>query len=240
LLRSFLLTYQIDRSYPVEEADKGPERGLAFWILIVSIVIGIGCGAALAWRRSFGFGALASTTSVGAAVDKPAWQGDLAALRREMTQSAQASQQLLAAQEAEINRLSGQIVPLLLKLEVIPAQLASVDKHGWQGDLATLRQEMTQSAQASQQLQAAQDAEIRRLSDQVVALSSKLELLRPVTSAQAAMPGPTPGPDGALAPAAVRKSAIPLPKRRPEVPNPIAAEPAGGRIATGGLPHLEH
>jgi hypothetical protein len=223
------LTYQIDRSYTqAEEANEGPERGLAFWILIVSIVIGIGCGAALAWRRPFGFGALASTTSVGAAVDKPAWQGDLAALRAEIAQSAQASQQLLTTQEAEINRLSGQIVPLLLKLELIPGQPASVDKQGLQSDLAVLRQEITQSAQASQQLQAAQDAEIRRLSDQVAALSSKLELLRPMTSAQAAMPEPTPGPDGALAPTAVRKSAIPLPKRRPEASNPIAAESAGG------------
>jgi hypothetical protein len=239
------VTYRTDNSNALEEevsASRDDDR-LASRILIVSLLIGITCGSALAWRWSSGFGAIiqaASTKTIGAAVDMPAWQGDLAALRQEMAQSAQASQQLLAAQQAEIDRLSGQIVPLLLKLELIPAQLASVDKQGWQGDLAALRQELTQSAQASQQLQAAREAEIRRLSDQVVALSSKLELLHP-TSAQAAMPEPTPGAAGALAPAAARKSATPLPKKRPEAPKPIAAEPAdtkpdGGPITIGGLP----
>jgi hypothetical protein len=236
------VTYRTDNSNALEEevsASRDDDR-LASRILIVSLLIGITCGSALAWRWSSGFGAIiqaASTKTVGAAVDKPAWQGDLAALRQELTQSAQASQQLLAAQQAEIDRLSGVVVPLLLKLEPIPGQLGSVDK---QGDLAALRQELTQSAQASQQLQAAREAEIRRLSDQVVALSSKLELLHP-TSAQAAMPEPTPGAAGALAPAAARKSATPLPKKRPEAPNPIAAEPAdtepaGGPITIGGLP----
>jgi hypothetical protein len=239
------VTYRTDNSNALEEevsASRDDDR-LVSRILIVSLLIGITCGSALAWRWSSGFGAIiqaASTKTIGAAVDMPAWQGDLAALRQEMAQSAQASQQLLAAQQAEIDRLSGQIVPLLLKLELIPAQLASVDKQGWQGDLAALRQELTQSAQASQQLQAAREAEIRRLSDQVVALSSKLELLHP-TSAQAAMPEPTPGAAGALAPAAARKSATPLPKKRPEAPKPIAAEPAdtkpaSGPITIGGLP----
>jgi hypothetical protein len=239
------VTYRTDDSNALKEevsASRDDDR-LASRILIVSLLIGITCGSALAWRWSSGFGAIiqaASTKTIGAAVDKPNWQGDLAALRQEMAQSAQASQQLLAAQQAEIDRLSSQVVPLLLKLELIPAQLASVDKQGWQGDLAALRQELTQSAQASQQLQAAREAEIRRLSDQVVALSSKLELLHP-TSAQAAMPEPTPGAAGALAPAAGRKSATPLPKKRPEAPKPIAAEPAdtkpaGGPITIGGLP----
>jgi len=239
------VTDRTDDSNALEEegsASRDDDR-LASRILIVSLLIGITCGSALAWRWSSGFGAIiqaASTKTISAAVDKPNWQGDLAALRQEMAQSAQASQQLLAAQQAEIDRLSGQVVPLLLKLELIPAQLASVDKQGWQGDLAALRQELTQTAQASQQLQSAREAEIRRLSDQVVALSSKLELLHP-TSAQAAMPEPTPGAVGALAPAAARKSATPLPKKRPEAPKPIAAEPAdtkpaGGPITIGGLP----
>ena len=228
------MTYRTHNSNVLEEEVSASLDGdrLASRILIVSLLIGIACGSALAWRWwSSGFGAIsaASTATIGAAVDKPAWQDDLAALRQEMEQSAQASQQLLAAQEAEIKRLSGQIVPLLLKLELIPAQLVSVDKQGWQGDLAALRQEMTQSAQTSQQLLVAQEAEIKRLSDQVVALSSKLE---------------TPGPADALAPAAVRKSATPLPKKRPEAPKPIAVEPAdtkpaGGPITIGGLPlHL--
>jgi hypothetical protein len=187
LPQSFRVTDQTDpyATDDVHEDDEISDRKFASRILIVSLLIGITCGSALAWRWSSGFGAIiqaASTKTVGAAVDNPAWQGDLAALR----------------------------------------------------------QELTQSAQASQQLQAAQQAEIRRLSDQVVALSSKLELLHS-TSAQAAMPEPTPGAAGALAPAAARKSATPLPKKRPEAPKPIAAEPAdtkpaGGPITIGGLP----
>jgi hypothetical protein len=222
------VTFQTDRSYTLEEeyagADEESKRGLTFWILIVSIVIGIGCGSALAWRWSFGLGPLVSTTPT----DKPGWSDDLAALRQEMTQTAQASQQLLAAQQAEIKRLSGQVLELTSKLELIPSATpvgASVDTPPWQGDLAALRREMMQSAQTSHQLRAAQDAEFGQLSRQVAALSSKLELLHPMTSAHAAMPGPTPEAADAPAPAAVRKSAIPLPKKRPEVPNAIVAEP---------------
>jgi hypothetical protein len=230
------VTYRTDDSNAEEElsASRDDDR-LASRILIVSLLIGICCGSALAWRWwSFGFGAIpaASTKAVGAAVDKPAWQGDLAAVRQEMEQSAQASQQLLAAQEAEIKRLSDQVVALSSKLEQPPAPLASTESVGaavdtptWQGDLAALRREMMQSAQTSHQLGGAQDAQLRLLSDQVAALSNKLELLHPMTAAQAAMAEPTPTPVGKLAPAAVRKSAIPLPKKRPEVPNPIAAEP---------------
>jgi len=170
LPQSFRVTDQTD-PYETDDAHQDEEisdRKFASRILIFTILVGVGCGSALAGRWSSGFGAIiqaASTKTISAAVDKPNWQGDLAALRQEMAQSAQASQQLLAAQQAEIDRLSGVVVPLLLKLEPIPGQLASVDKQGWQGDLAALRQELTQSAQASQQLQVAGEAEIRRLSD---------------------------------------------------------------------------
>jgi hypothetical protein len=228
------VTYRTHDSNAEEELSASRDDArFASRILIVSLLIGICCGSALVWRWSFGFGAIpaASTTTIGAAVGKPAWQGDLAALQQEMAQSAQASQQLLAAQEAEIRRLSDQVVALSSKLEQLPAPPAStsvgaaVDTPTWQGDLAALRREMMQSAQTSHQLGGAQDAQLRLLSDQVAALSNKLELLHPMTAAQAAMPEPIPTPAGALAPAAVRKSAIPLPKKRPEVPNPIAAEP---------------
>jgi hypothetical protein len=157
--------------------------------------------------------------------DKPGWSDDLATLRQEMTQSAQASQQLLAAQQAEIKRLSGQVVELSSKLELIPAPLVSTTAVDAPSELAALRREMAQSAQTGHQLRGAQDAQLRSLSNQVEALSSKLELLHPMTSAQAAMPGPT-APADVPASAAVHKSAIPLPRKRPEVPNSIAAEPA--------------
>src|SRR5690349_17386928 len=57
------------------------------------------------------------------------------------------------------------------------------------GDLDAIRQQITSLNQSNQQLLAAQQAEIKRLTDQVATLSGKLELLqRPVTSAQAAIP----------------------------------------------------
>jgi hypothetical protein len=201
--------------------------GLAFWILLVSITLGVGSASALAWRWSFGFGTLASTTSTGTAVDKSVWEDDLAALRKEMAQSAQARVQLLAAQEAKINWLSGQVVTLSSKLEQMPAPLVStVGTPTWQADLAALRRELAQASQTNHQSRGAQDAQLRSLFDQVAALSNKLELLHPMAYAQAAMAGPAPKPAGALATAAVRKSAITLPKKRPEVPDPTAVKPA--------------
>ena len=80
------MTYRTDNSNALEEevsASRDDDR-LASRILIVSLLIGIICGSALAWRWSSGFGAIiqaASTKTIGAAVDKPNWQGDLAALR---------------------------------------------------------------------------------------------------------------------------------------------------------------
>ena len=166
------MTYRTDSHAPgaAHEDNGKSSRGLAFRILIVSILLGIGCGSALAWRWPFRFGAIppapVSTTTDAAPVDKPAGQGDLAALRQMLTESAQASQQLLAAQQAEI----------------------------------------------------------KRLSDQVVALSSKLELMHPMTSAQAAMPMPTPGPAGAPIPAAAQRAAPHTAQKKLDPQKPVTAE----------------
>jgi hypothetical protein len=124
LRRSFRVTYRTEHFSALEhEADDvAPKRGLAFRILIVSILIGIGSGSALIWRP-FGNGAIpaarALTTASGAAIEKPAGQDDLAALRQEIAGSAQSSQQLLAEQQAEIRRLSNEIVALAGKLELL-------------------------------------------------------------------------------------------------------------------------
>jgi hypothetical protein len=153
------VTYRTDHFYALEQEayeadDAEPKRGLAFRILIVSILMGIGSGSALIWRP-FGGGAIpptrALTATAGAAIKKPAGRDDLAAPRQEIAGSVQSSQQLLAAQQAEI----------------------------------------------------------KRLSNEVVALAGKLELLHPMTSAQAAMP--TPGPARPPAPAAARSPAVAQP-----------------------------
>jgi hypothetical protein len=172
LLQSFRVTHRTD-SYAPQEAyqdARKSSRGLAARILVVSMLIGIGCGSALAWRWPFRFGAIppvpVSTSTDAASVDKPVGEGDLAALRLVITESSQASQRVLDAQEAEI----------------------------------------------------------KRLSDQVVALSSKLELMHPMTSAQAAMPMPTPGAAAASTPAAAQKVAPHAAQKRLDPQKSLAAE----------------
>ena len=103
------------------------------------------------------------------------------------------------------------------------------------GDLDAIRQQITSLNQSNQQLLAAQQAEIKRLTDQVAVLSGKLDLLqRPVTSAQAAIQPP-------------KLSAPPAAKKKPEAVKPAVAavkpEPKPGvdpkptgAISTGGAP----
>jgi hypothetical protein len=172
LPRSFRVTYQTD-PYVTDDApedDEISDRKFASRILIFSILVGIGCGSALAWRWPFRFGASppvpVSSTTDAASIDKPAEQGNLAALRQMITESTAASQRLLAAK----------------------------------------------------------DAEIKRLSDQVLALSSKLELMHPMASAQATMPMPTPGPAGAPTPAAAQRAAPHTAEKKHNPQKPVAAE----------------
>jgi uncharacterized coiled-coil protein SlyX len=176
-------SHAVDDDYEVDEEEE-PRRGLLSWILIIALLAGTGSGSAVLWR-TFGGGpiltSLTSTTTAVAAAEKPSGRGDLDLLRQEITGSVQSTQQLLAAQQAEI----------------------------------------------------------KRLAEQVSALSGKLEMLqRPVTSAQAAIPAPVPAP----------KAVVPAPKKKPEIAKPVAAKPSdadakpaeakptNGPISTGGAP----
>ena len=92
-------------------------------------------------------------------------------------------------------------------------------------DLQALQQQVTGSVQSTERLLAAQQAEIKRLSDQVVVLTGKLDLLqRPLSSAQAALPTPAPAP--APKPVAAAKPKKPA---QPQVQST-------GAISTGGAP----
>jgi outer membrane murein-binding lipoprotein Lpp len=85
-------------------------------------------------------------------------------------------------------------------------------------DLQALQQQIAGSLQSSAQLVAAQQAEIKRLSDQVSTLNAKIDALsRPAASAQAAVPAAPP-------------PAAPAPRKKP-----AAARPAPG-ISVGGAP----
>jgi cell division protein FtsB len=97
-----------------------------------------------------------------------------------------------------------------------PAEVA--DKAVGFKEFQALQQQIAGSLQSSAQLVAAQQAEIKRLSDQVSALSAKIDALqRPAASAQAPVASPPPPP-----PPAARKK-------------PAAAKLPPG-ISTGGAP----
>jgi hypothetical protein len=95
-------------------------------------------------------------------------------------------------------------------------------------DLQVLQQQLAASVQTNERLLAAQQAqqvEIKRLSDQVAALSGKLDLLqRPMAAAQAALPAAAPNPASAPKPVVAAK---------PKKPTPVQST---GTISTGGAP----
>jgi uncharacterized coiled-coil protein SlyX len=98
-----------------------------------------------------------------------------------------------------------------------PAEVA--DKTVGLKDFQAFQQQIAGTLQSTAQLVAAQQAEIKRLSDQVAALTAKIDALqRPAAPAQAAAPAPPPPPP----PTAARK--------RPPAPK----EPPG--ISVGGAP----
>ncbi len=93
---------------------------------------------------------------------------------------------------------------------MLPQSSSVAAKTAGPGEVDALRQQVQQLTslnQSAQQSLAAQQAEIKRLSEQVATLSGKLDLVqRPVTSAQAAIP-----------------PAKPAAKKKLETPKPVAA-----------------
>jgi uncharacterized coiled-coil protein SlyX len=97
-----------------------------------------------------------------------------------------------------------------------PAEVA--DKTVGLAELQALQQQIAATTQSTAQLVAAQQAEIKRLSDQVSALAAKIETLQnPAPSAQADAPVPPP--------------ATPAARKRPAA---AAKQPPG--ISVGGAP----
>lgn len=116
---------------------------------------------------------------------------------------------------------------------LVPAttSAAIAEKAVGQGDLEALRVQIVELTQSSQQALAAQAAEIKRLSDQIIALSSRLDLLqRPV----APSPAPTPVKPPVLAPKK-NGDAKPAAPAKPAESKPIDGRPAGA-TSTGGAP----
>ena len=97
--------------------------------------------------------------------------------------------------------------------------VATADRPVGLTDFQAFQQQIATSLQSTQQLLTAQQAEMKRLSDQMSALTGKLDLLqRPVAAAQGALPAPAPKP------------AAPAQQKKPHEPKPA------GAISTGGAP----
>jgi uncharacterized coiled-coil protein SlyX len=112
-------------------------------------------------------------------------------------------------------------LPALPSFTSSAAPAETPDKTVGLKDFQAFQQQIAATVQSTAQLVAAQQAEIKRLSDQVAALAAKIDTLqRPAATAQAAAPVPPP-PAPPPAPAARKK--------------PAAAKPPPG-ISTGGAP----
>lgn len=171
-----------DDADEAEEAESG--RGWLARILIVGLLVGTGSGSALLWQAAGGapLQSLLPQSSAAVAARKPV-SGEVDALRQQV-------------------------------------------------------QQITSLNQSAQQSIAAQQAEIKRLSDQVAVLSGKLELVqRPVNSAQAAIPPAKPAapPAAKKKPDAPKPVAAVKPDAKPEARHGVDPKPTGA-ISTGGAP----
>jgi hypothetical protein len=125
---------------------------------------------------------------------------------------------------ALIARASGMGLPTFTSVASVASSPATVAvKPVALSDLQALQQQVAGSVQSTERLVAAQQTEIKRLSDQVVVLSGKLDLLqRPLSSAQGALPAAAPAP-----------APKPVAAAKPKKP---ALVQSTGAISTGGAP----
>ena len=97
-------------------------------------------------------------------------------------------------------------------------------------DLQAFQQQITAQTQAATQLLGSQQAEIKRLSEQMTALATKVDTLqRSVTSAQVAPPAPIP----------IKPAPVPMPpvRKKPVVPKPVEEPP--GDAPSPPLPPID-
>jgi hypothetical protein len=105
------------------------------------------------------------------------------------------------------------------------APAAAGDKVVMLKDLQAFQQQITSQTQAAAQLLGSQQAEIKRLSEQITALGTKLDTLqRSVTSVQAAPPAANP----------IKPAPVPLPPvRKKPAPKPVEEPPADAPSPSG-------
>jgi uncharacterized coiled-coil protein SlyX len=159
----FHVTERADDDYDYAPSAQ-PRSRVLFWIIVIIVLAGTGVGSAFLWQA---YGNGLSVFRTGTATPEP----------------------------------------------------TPPDKPVGLADFQAFQQQIVGSMQSTEQVLAAQEAEIKRLSDEVAALSAKLDLVQhPVAPAEALAPGPA------------SKPVAPPPRKKPAAPKPA------GAISTGGAP----
>lgn len=108
--------------------EKPRRSRAAFWIVFIVVLAVIGIGSALLWRAyGNGLSAFASLTPAAESADpqdKPVGLADFQAFQQQIVESMQSTAQLVAAQDAQIKRLSDQVTALSAKLDSLEHPLA--------------------------------------------------------------------------------------------------------------------
>jgi uncharacterized coiled-coil protein SlyX len=121
---------------------------------------------------------------------------------------------MLGATSALLWRAWGGDLPALPSFASGAAPAEVADKTVGLKDFQAFQQQIAATMQSTAQLVAAQQAELKRLSDQLAALNTKIDALqRPAASPQAAVPAPPPPPPS---PSAARKKSA-APKQPPGI-----------------------
>jgi hypothetical protein len=108
--------------------EKRPRSRALFWIVVIVILAATGIGSALLWRAYGngipGFPSLTSAADSATPADKPVGLTDFQAFQQQIVGTMQSTDQVLAAQDAEIKRLSDQVSALSAKLDSLEHPLA--------------------------------------------------------------------------------------------------------------------
>jgi hypothetical protein len=116
-----------DDSFEDEADDSEPAGGWLSRILIVLVLASVGTASAFAWKGAGGpsFALPTSERAASQPPESPLARSDIEAIRQQMAAQAQSSQQLLAAQQAEIKRLTDQVASLSGRLDQRQRPVAS-------------------------------------------------------------------------------------------------------------------
>ena len=125
----FHVTERADDDYDYAPSAQ-PRSRVLFWIIVIIVLAGTGVGSAFLWQ-AYGNGLSVFRTGTATpeptAPDKPVGLADFQAFQQQIVGSMQSTEQVLAAQEAEIKRLSDEVAALSAKLDLVQHPVAPAE-----------------------------------------------------------------------------------------------------------------